>query len=280
VSPRPVGPNLDDADTGSILVVSGPAGVGKSTVSRLVAGAFDRSVHLQTDDLLASIVRGGTEPSTAEGDSQNLAVGAALAVSAMSFAAHGYTAVVDGPLFPDGVEGLAAACAARPVVPLRGVGSGSRYLLDAGNVAWRRQVAARAASVRGAARALQRSGSAGATCRRRHGRSGRDRRRGAVGVPGRPADRGATVANCVFIADDQPMVRSGLALTLETHGIEVIAQAADGAEAVRLARELRPDVCLLDIRMPVLDGLEATRILAAVRQSDSTTDRQASRLPS
>jgi DNA-binding NarL/FixJ family response regulator len=66
----------------------------------------------------------------------------------------------------------------------------------------------------------------------------------------------------VLIADDQPMVRSGLRLILETHGIEVVAEAADGADAVRLARELRPDVCLLDIRMPSMDGLEATRLLA------------------
>jgi hypothetical protein len=82
-------------------------------VSHLVAGAFDRSVHLRTDDLMASIVSGWVDPSSPEGGSQNLAVGSVLAVSAMSFAEHGYTTVVDGYLFPDGVEGLADACAAR-----------------------------------------------------------------------------------------------------------------------------------------------------------------------
>jgi DNA-binding NarL/FixJ family response regulator len=67
----------------------------------------------------------------------------------------------------------------------------------------------------------------------------------------------------VLLADDQPMVRSGLRLILEDQpDIEVVAEASDGAEAVALARSLRPDVCLVDIRMPRLDGIEVTRTLA------------------
>jgi DNA-binding NarL/FixJ family response regulator len=67
----------------------------------------------------------------------------------------------------------------------------------------------------------------------------------------------------VLIADDQSIVRAGLVTILDgREDIEVIGQAADGRAAVALARELRPDVCLLDIRMPDLDGIEATRLLA------------------
>lgn len=67
----------------------------------------------------------------------------------------------------------------------------------------------------------------------------------------------------VLIADDQAMVRNGLRLILEDQpDITVVAEAADGAEAVALARRLRPDVCLIDIRMPRLDGIEVTRALA------------------
>jgi DNA-binding NarL/FixJ family response regulator len=67
----------------------------------------------------------------------------------------------------------------------------------------------------------------------------------------------------VVVADDQEIVRTGLTMILNVQeGIEVVGEAADGRRAVALARQLRPDVCLFDIRMPGLDGIEATRALA------------------
>jgi len=69
----------------------------------------------------------------------------------------------------------------------------------------------------------------------------------------------------VLLADDQTVVREGLAMLLRfSPGLEVVAAAADGNDAVRLAEQLRPDVVLMDLRMPRCDGVEATRrILAA-----------------
>lgn len=64
----------------------------------------------------------------------------------------------------------------------------------------------------------------------------------------------------VLIVDDQTLVRAGFShLLRRTDGIEVVGEAGDGREAVSMARELRPDVVLMDIRMPVLDGIEATK---------------------
>ncbi len=63
----------------------------------------------------------------------------------------------------------------------------------------------------------------------------------------------------VLIADDQALVRTGFRMILEADGIEVVGEAANGMEAIEAARRARPDVVLMDIRMPQLDGLEATR---------------------
>jgi DNA-binding NarL/FixJ family response regulator len=73
----------------------------------------------------------------------------------------------------------------------------------------------------------------------------------------------------VLVADDHDLVRTGLAMILDAQpDIDVIAQAADGREAVALARRLEPDVCLFDIRMPGIDGIEATRQLAGPDVAD------------
>ncbi len=67
----------------------------------------------------------------------------------------------------------------------------------------------------------------------------------------------------VLLADDQAMIRACLRLILEDQpDISVVAEASDGAEAVALARRLRPDVCLVDVQMPRLNGIEVTRALA------------------
>ena len=69
----------------------------------------------------------------------------------------------------------------------------------------------------------------------------------------------------VLVVDDQELVRAGFRMILERGGITVVGEAADGQAAVDLVVELAPDVVLMDIRMPVLDGIEATRRVVAAR---------------
>ncbi|HEU5213754.1 MAG TPA: response regulator [Gaiellaceae bacterium] len=76
---------------------------------------------------------------------------------------------------------------------------------------------------------------------------------------------GAAGAPRVLIAEDEPIVRLDLAAILRANGFDVCAEARDGEESVELARELRPDAAVLDIRMPVLDGVEAARRIYAER---------------
>src|SRR5690606_643450 len=90
---------------------------------------------------------------------------------------------------------------------------------------------------------------------------------GAAGGGDHPrdaGDRGDQRVIRVLLVDDQPLIRGGFRALLDAEeDLEVVGEAADGAEGVRLARELVPDVALVDVQMPGLDGIETTRQITA-----------------
>ena len=80
---------------------------------------------------------------------------------------------------------------------------------------------------------------------------------------------GTRLSITLIVADDQELIRAGIVMLLSAEpDLEVVAQASTGAETVRLARELRPDVVVMDIRMPDMNGIDATKLLSADQPPD------------
>ncbi len=80
-------------------------------------------------------------------------------------------------------------------------------------------------------------------------------------TPARPVTYNQMPTMRVLIADDDPIIRLDLKQMLENLGYEVVAEAGDGQQALTMARELKPDICILDVKMPHMDGIEVVKVL-------------------
>lgn len=105
----------------SVLIISGCSAVGKSTVCRLLAECLDSSAYIPVDVFLRFFDDPFPDPAASDGAHRYEVVGAALAAAAAQFALGGFTAILDGPMFPDGAKGCSRDLRApRCVGPLRG----------------------------------------------------------------------------------------------------------------------------------------------------------------
>jgi predicted kinase len=104
--------------SGSVIVLTGPPGAGKSTVSRGLAAGFARAVHLRTDDFWRAIVAGAIPPYRPESDAQNHTVLDVIAGAAYTYAAGGFATVVDGIVGPWMLDHILAEARRHPAVPL------------------------------------------------------------------------------------------------------------------------------------------------------------------
>lgn len=105
--------------TGSVTIVTGPAGAGKSTVARAVASSLDLAVHLHTDDFWGFIVAGGVLPYLPASERQNHTVVEAIVAAAFAYAGGGYDVIADGVVGPWMLSHYTRAATARAGIPLR-----------------------------------------------------------------------------------------------------------------------------------------------------------------